>query len=116
MFLIVGMNVNFPPFERFKMENMFILGMWVGRHQPQMNMFLQPFLKQLQSLEQDKTSILKFQKIIGFDISYEQKGAIINSNVKIFVIGWKTDGYVRGLLQNMKISGIFIIFILFINK
>jgi hypothetical protein len=81
-----------------------------------MNMFLQFFFKQLQSLEQSKTSTLKFQTIIGFDISYEKEGTTIISNVRIFVIGWETDGHVRGLLQNMKISGIFIIFILFINK
>ena len=50
MFLIVGMNANFPPSERSNIKNMFLLGMWVGQHQSNMNMYLEPLLSQFKSL------------------------------------------------------------------
>jgi hypothetical protein len=65
MFLIGAMNVNFPPNERFKLENFLILGIWVGKFQPDMNMYLEPLLSQLKSLgNEGKKQHIYFLKII----------------------------------------------------
>jgi hypothetical protein len=50
MYPIVGITSNLPPNERFKKKNMFLLGLWVGNHHPDMNMFLQPFLQHFKRL------------------------------------------------------------------
>ena len=55
-----------PPGERFKEHNCFLVGLWFSRNPVQMNLFLKPFVKELQELQKGR----KITDFFGSRITY----------------------------------------------
>ncbi|KAG8176072.1 hypothetical protein JTE90_025530 [Oedothorax gibbosus] len=44
---------EFPPNERFHLKNIMVAGIWFGRKEPKMILFLTPFIQELEKLQTD---------------------------------------------------------------